>query len=212
MIPKEFQTFGQTVKIEWVENLVNQDDIIAQMVYREGKMRCQTPTESYPIPQERLELAYWEEVFGLVFYELGDYRIGEERLRTHQVLQGWMANTFHQIIKTSTPRVLIPEQFQIFGQTIKIKFIPTLKHTEEIIGEMNYRKNEIRIQESTSTICRPQTQLERTYLHEVMHLIFNELGDFTINDKILRDDECLINLLGNMLHQILKTSVYEVEA
>ncbi|MBC8181494.1 hypothetical protein H8E88_10265 [candidate division KSB1 bacterium] len=97
----------------------------------------------------------------------------------------------------------IPKSFNIFGQKYNIKFDDHLIENDGDHGQARYRKNEIVLQKTNNIIDRPQSQTEATYLHEMIHIIFHEIGE----DE-LRDNEKLVVLMANTLHQILETSEY----
>jgi hypothetical protein len=96
-----------------------------------------------------------------------------------------------------------PKQFNIFGHTIKIRYSDILLQKSDNVGETFYRTNEIVLQKNSRSVIRPDTQIQQTYLHEVMHIIFNEIGEGE-----LRNNEKLVDLIANALHQVLTTSKY----
>jgi hypothetical protein len=97
----------------------------------------------------------------------------------------------------------IPTEFKIFGQTIKVDINNMLIEEEGSIGQARMRKNLIVLQ-CHDRLGRPDTQLEQTYLHEVLHHVLGNLG----YDK-LGDDELFVDQLSHALHQVLTTSVYK---
>jgi hypothetical protein len=97
--------------------------------------------------------------------------------------------------------VIIPKRFKIFGQTIEVEFHDNLVSKNDEVGHACYRENKIRLQGNTKSVPRPREQTEQGYLHEVVHIIFDQIG----KDE-LRKDEGLVDLFANALHQILTTS------
>lgn len=98
----------------------------------------------------------------------------------------------------------IPSEFKVFGKTIKVKFDDNINYKEDRNGMASYRTNTITLQPRRRGAKRPVENVEVTYLHELFHFIF-----FFAERSKLRDDEELINLCANILHQILQTSKYE---
>ena len=96
-----------------------------------------------------------------------------------------------------------PKEFKIFGQTIKIKYKDTLVQESDQVGQAGFRTNEIILQRNGKNIFRPIEQMQQTYLHEVMHMIFNQIGECE-----LRDNEKVVDLIANALHQVFTTSKY----
>lgn len=96
----------------------------------------------------------------------------------------------------------IPETFQLHGQTINVKLDSTLTNRTDNRGEALPRTNEIRLQCSSNSIPIPQTLIEQTFCHELVHFLLihaeSEKGD----------DEKFVNLIGSLLHQALSTMVF----
>lgn len=98
-------------------------------------------------------------------------------------------------------KINIPSEFTIFGQTIKVVFKDNLIYEDDAKGMAKFRRNEIWLQSLEND--RPIEQLEKTYLHEVIHWILHllSLGD-------IGDDERIVDTLACAFHQVLKTSKY----
>lgn len=97
----------------------------------------------------------------------------------------------------------IPKSFCIFGQKYHIEFDDKLVEKDNDRGQAKYRLNKIILQSNNSVVDRPQSQIEVIYLHELFHVIFHEL-----DEGELGENEKLVELMANALHQILKTSEY----
>lgn len=100
----------------------------------------------------------------------------------------------------------IPEQFELFGQTIHINFVADLMYRKDAYGETNPRNNTINLQKHTQSIQILRTVIEVTYLHEVIHLICLALGE-----EEFGQDETRVDRWANALHQIFISSKYENE-
>ena len=96
----------------------------------------------------------------------------------------------------------IPESFQLHGQTYHVKNDPTLTNRTDNRGETKPRTNEILLQINTETVPIPQTMVEQTFCHELMHCLLIHA------ESKMGDDEKFVNLMGNLLHQALTTMSY----
>ncbi len=94
----------------------------------------------------------------------------------------------------------IPKTFQLFGQTITVEIDPDLSHEDDASGAALYRTNKIKLTPSTSTDPKIPAQIEKVFLHELMHWIFYMAGE-----SKLRSNEKLVDLIANLLHQALTT-------
>ena len=101
--------------------------------------------------------------------------------------------------------MLIPESFQLHGQTFVVKEDATLANRTDNRGETKPRTNEIILQITTETVPIPQTMVEQTFCHELMHCLLIHA------ESKMGDDEKFVNLMGNLLHQAWSTMVYPKE-
>lgn len=102
-------------------------------------------------------------------------------------------------------RFRIPSSFMLFGETIKVVFKKDLIDREDIVGAACYRQNRIELQDiKQEAYNRPESQMEVTFLHELVHFILWSLGE----DEF-RKDEKLVNLISRALHQVLTTMKYD---
>ncbi len=102
----------------------------------------------------------------------------------------------------------IPDRFKIFGQTITVEWDKQLTNEEDAVGQAVYRRNAIKLQPSTEGKPLSDDQIEQSYLHEVLHFVFNKLN-YKIGDIKLSGDERLIDLLAHALHQVLTSAEYD---
>ena len=91
----------------------------------------------------------------------------------------------------------IPTTFQLDGQTWHVVQDKDLLANEGEYGSCHEVSNTIRLQAEGVV---PRTRVETTFLHELLHAIFYELGQTT-----LTSDEKLIDSLSALLHQALNT-------
>lgn len=99
----------------------------------------------------------------------------------------------------------IPSSFYLFGQKIVVEYVDTLLDNESANGLSLYRKNVIHLQKNNAGIMRPDTQIESTFLHELVHFVFCMLGK-----NNLREDEELVDGVARLLHQAMTTAEYDV--
>lgn len=100
-IPVHFKLFGQTITVRWDKELVNEDDSRGQVSYRRNEIRLQPSTEGNPIPVEQIEQSFLHEVLHFVFYLLGDYKIGDVKLRNDERLVDLLALALHQVLTSA---------------------------------------------------------------------------------------------------------------
>lgn len=98
----------------------------------------------------------------------------------------------------------IPKEFDLFGETINIEFDRELANRENANGMAHYRYSKIVLQTNEGANPRKHTQIEQSYLHEVVHFILDAM-----NEEELRTNEKFVNLFASLLHQVLITSKYK---
>lgn len=105
--------------------------------------------------------------------------------------------------KTNKHILKIPKKFKLFGQTYTVEIHDDYEDGNDSQGVAQFNKNKIVLQNQKS-LKRPDSKTEQVYLHEVIHVIFNELhyAKETYNEQ-------MVDQLANCLHQILTTSEYK---
>lgn len=94
----------------------------------------------------------------------------------------------------------IPKSFQLAGQTINVYMVENItKQTEDVDGMAFYPECKIEIKNNKST----NDYKEYVFYHELMHHIFNQIGDVE-----LRTNEKLVSQIATFLHQAIKSSIY----
>jgi len=91
--------------------------------------------------------------------------------------------------------VNIPTTFKIAGQPWKVEFDNDLLAKDGEYGHCHEVTNTIVLQNSGPI---PHERVEATFIHELLHAIFHELGYDNLNT-----DEKLVNSLSTLLHQVL---------
>ncbi len=103
--------------------------------------------------------------------------------------------------------IRIPKSFQLYGQTIKVKYGNRLLMDEDALGVARFLMNEIHLLPNSDGIPRTKEQIEKTYLHELVHWLFYYTFNGTDNAELITDEFAVDNI-ANLLHQVLKTSKY----
>ena len=93
----------------------------------------------------------------------------------------------------------IPKSFDVLGHRINVLLTPHLRVTEGNLGEADYVRNIISLQNSTSEFQMSRDTIEHTYLHEMVHFILYYMGNE------LYEDEQFVDMFSGLLHQALKS-------
>lgn len=95
----------------------------------------------------------------------------------------------------------IPKYFELMGTKIEVVEDADIMRDNDARGKADYRMECIRLAPD-SPVCRmSRSQLEHTFLHEVIHWIF-----FKLNKQSLGDDEVLVDMMSDLLHQAIESS------
>jgi hypothetical protein len=94
---------------------------------------------------------------------------------------------------------MIPKNFNIFGQTIKVLYKKTLHKTHDAIGLWFPNTNTIHIQQNTKEYEINKDNIEQTFCHELIHCMLEKIGRTDLSS-----DEKLVDNLGQVLHQFIK--------
>jgi predicted SprT family Zn-dependent metalloprotease len=94
----------------------------------------------------------------------------------------------------------IPHEFELMGQTIKVKFVNELLQESDTLGQACYRTGEIKILENSPAFKVTKEKQMRVFLHELMHWIF-----YKLKKDDLCNDEDLVDMVADLLMQTLKT-------
>lgn len=88
----------------------------------------------------------------------------------------------------------IPEKVKIGGYIYTVEFVDVVSKEKNLMGEIDYNNQVIRIDKSYSR----QTQ-EATFIHELIHGILNFLGEHEV-----QENERMIDGIANTIYQIIK--------
>ncbi|MCL2491585.1 MAG: hypothetical protein FWE87_02405 [Coriobacteriia bacterium] len=86
----------------------------------------------------------------------------------------------------------LPDEVCILDISYRVAVVDSIKEDDLVIGHVDHQSQTIRIKSDLS-----QAKAEQTLLHEVLHGVFNELGEYRIDE-----DERLVQSLAATLHQV----------
>ena len=95
----------------------------------------------------------------------------------------------------------IPTSFWLYGQKIHVTMVPDLIERENATGQSLYRRDVVEIQANSTSINRPRSHIEVTFLHELLHMIFYVMGE-----DDMRNNESMIDEMAKLLHQAFITA------
>lgn len=93
----------------------------------------------------------------------------------------------------------IPKRCTLGGVEFTTRFHDDPSHASTY-GEIEYPTGDIRIEATIRGLKQAHTQIQNTYFHELAHGIFMSIG----RDD-LRQDEVLVQGVGNMIFEFLRT-------
>jgi hypothetical protein len=99
-------------------------------------------------------------------------------------------------------KFVIPSKFNLAGHTYKVELKKNTLLTENEYGSLNEVTHHMQLQAPDPI---PVSRVESTFLHELLHAIFYELGEADL-DK----NERLIDSVANLLHQALTSGEGDV--
>jgi predicted SprT family Zn-dependent metalloprotease len=97
----------------------------------------------------------------------------------------------------------IPTSFWLHGQKINVTQVDHIGSENGTLGEARLAKNEIALQRNANGFSRIPTQLEQTFLHELVHFILSHMGQ----DELCGEEQ-FVDGFSQLLHQALMTMDY----
>jgi hypothetical protein len=94
----------------------------------------------------------------------------------------------------------IPKQFSIMGHKILVRFDPDFKASTGNVAEVDLQTNMITLQSSLPRLFIHRSILEQNFLHELTHLILENMGE-----SELSDNEKFVDMFAGLLYQCLET-------
>jgi len=94
--------------------------------------------------------------------------------------------------------IKLPQSFYLHGQKINIIMVDHIASENGSLGEARMTKNEIAIQQNSAGFKRPQTQVEQTFYHELVHFILHHMGQ----DELCGEEQ-FVDGFSQLLHQAM---------
>lgn len=95
----------------------------------------------------------------------------------------------------------IPKKFQLFGETITVKFDKDIANAQDKIGASHLRQGKITLHKPDDVYS--EDRIEQTFHHELVHFILDR-----ISEPKLCHSEAFVDRFANLLHQATKTMEY----
>jgi len=95
-IPKQFELMGQTVYVEWVDDLQHDKDAFGTANFRDNKICLQRPTKTQPLPKDKMEHIFFHELAHWIMHTMG-----QQDLMVDEVFIDNLGGLLYQSIKTS---------------------------------------------------------------------------------------------------------------
>jgi hypothetical protein len=99
--------------------------------------------------------------------------------------------------------MLIPKRFKLLGHEIQVNTEPGLFYNGGRYGEAGVESKMINLCPPSPGVPIPQSSLEHTYLHELLHLCLYHTEQAQLNDN-----DKFVDLLAGLLHQAFETAEY----
>lgn len=107
---------------------------------------------------------------------------------------------------------MIPKQFQILGHTITVEYDQRMANTHDWAGMANYSADRITLQPVTGSVPYSTEFVEAAFWHEVTHFVLyyggGVINNMIGNGKSIHSNEDVVDLIGNLLYQVIKTMEY----
>lgn len=96
----------------------------------------------------------------------------------------------------------IPKQIKVGGHIYKVQF---KRPNDNEKGSSNWGRTFLNNKQIFIDNDIPLSQMEETFLHEILHCCFHEVGlNADIYDKVSLTEEQIINRVSGCLYQVLK--------
>jgi len=94
-IPKTFELMGETITVNFVNELLQEEDVLGQACYRTGEIRILTSSPAYKVTEEQQMQTFLHELMHWVFHKLK-----KDDLRKDEDLVDMVADLLMQTLKT----------------------------------------------------------------------------------------------------------------
>ena len=96
----------------------------------------------------------------------------------------------------------IPKSFQVFGETITIRYDSKQLDDHDAWGRWVSKENTITLMENGL----PDDKMQKIFWHEVAHVIFDKLRFHDLAHK--ENEEYLVEIIGQIMNQIINSFKY----
>ena len=96
----------------------------------------------------------------------------------------------------------IPNSFYLLGQKITVEQDSNLTFEADAKGISLFREGKIVLQRREQ--YSPQSQVEQTFCHELVHWILHQMGEGELGGN-----EKFVDVFGSLLHQALSTATFK---
>lgn len=97
----------------------------------------------------------------------------------------------------------VPTSFQLHGQTYTVRLVDHLAQ-DGISGEIQFATNTVSIQKDNKGYARLPSQIEQTFLHELVHGVLYHMGQTE-----LCGEEEFVDGFAQLLHQAFVSAKYD---
>ena len=94
-IPKSFQLLGQTITVEWMDRLIEDQDAVGESHYRKNRIVLQQHNDGIVRPQTQSEATFCHELVHWIFFMMN-----EDDLRKNEKLVDVFGRLLHQALIT----------------------------------------------------------------------------------------------------------------
>ena len=95
-IPKQFELLGQTVAVEFTEDLQHDKDAYGAANFRSNKIQLQRSSKHVPLTADKLEHVFFHELAHYLMYVMG-----QDELMANEPFIDMMGGLMYQAIKSS---------------------------------------------------------------------------------------------------------------
>lgn len=100
----------------------------------------------------------------------------------------------------------IPKRFKLMGRVINVDYDKKLIHEDDRRGASVFRENRVKLQSSSKEYPIVKSDLEQSFLHELVHWIL-----YLSEEHKLNHNEKFVEMFSGLLHQALITMEYDNE-
>ena len=100
--------------------------------------------------------------------------------------------------------MIIPERFQLHGQTLTVSYDKELSKRENLLGCASSGNNTVELLPPSED--NPLSKVEQTFLHELTHMIL-----LAMEERELSNNEQFVDVFASLLHQAITSSTGDLD-